>query len=446
MCKWLVEAGVDAIHVSTGSSFPHPRNPAGADLDVEAAVAHLRAARVERHEHVPQPAAVPQRPDGRALPQAVARRRRAEGPDRGTVAAGRARHQAGGDGAGASARAASRPRRSSGKAITDGDCDGVSMARTARRQQRPRQAVRGRPRPGRAALHVLQQVPGARRGAPARLLRGEPVPEPRGDAARKSCRSSSRRRSRDEPSSVRDSARRRCWSALVVLAAVVVVWVGRVASRPIGRRRTTTSRSTSSTGRSAASRAGRCCRRSAACCRPTGCSRRCRRSAATSCRAATPRSASSSEPGKDLPIGVSRRRRLGHRSGRASTARSATPAPSATRPARAPTNRARDAGAAARPAGVRAVRARLHARQPADRRRRPGPPAEARRAVALRARAAARRSGRSAEAADARPAEPHRADPRRRRAALGPRPRRHVQSVQGHSVQLGSEPAAAVTS
>jgi 2,4-dienoyl-CoA reductase (NADPH2) len=25
---------VDAIHVSTGSSFPHPRNPAGADLDV----------------------------------------------------------------------------------------------------------------------------------------------------------------------------------------------------------------------------------------------------------------------------------------------------------------------------------------------------------------------------------------------------------------------------
>jgi 2,4-dienoyl-CoA reductase-like NADH-dependent reductase (Old Yellow Enzyme family) len=35
ICKWLVEAGVDAIHVSTGSSFPHPRNPAGSDLDVE---------------------------------------------------------------------------------------------------------------------------------------------------------------------------------------------------------------------------------------------------------------------------------------------------------------------------------------------------------------------------------------------------------------------------
>jgi 2,4-dienoyl-CoA reductase (NADPH2) len=35
VCKWLVEAGVDAIHVSCGSFFPHPRNPAGADLPVE---------------------------------------------------------------------------------------------------------------------------------------------------------------------------------------------------------------------------------------------------------------------------------------------------------------------------------------------------------------------------------------------------------------------------
>jgi 2,4-dienoyl-CoA reductase (NADPH2) len=29
VCQWLEEAGVDAIHVSAGSSFPHPRNPAG---------------------------------------------------------------------------------------------------------------------------------------------------------------------------------------------------------------------------------------------------------------------------------------------------------------------------------------------------------------------------------------------------------------------------------
>ncbi len=33
ICRWLEEASVDAIHVSTGSAFPHPRNPAG-DLPV----------------------------------------------------------------------------------------------------------------------------------------------------------------------------------------------------------------------------------------------------------------------------------------------------------------------------------------------------------------------------------------------------------------------------
>ncbi|RPI08399.1 MAG: NADH:flavin oxidoreductase, partial [Acidobacteriales bacterium] len=35
--KWLEQAGVDALHVSTGSSFPHPRNPAG-DFPVEDAL------------------------------------------------------------------------------------------------------------------------------------------------------------------------------------------------------------------------------------------------------------------------------------------------------------------------------------------------------------------------------------------------------------------------
>ncbi len=29
ICKWIEEAGADALHVSTGSMFPHPRNPAG---------------------------------------------------------------------------------------------------------------------------------------------------------------------------------------------------------------------------------------------------------------------------------------------------------------------------------------------------------------------------------------------------------------------------------
>ena len=35
VCKWLEQAGVDAIHVSVGSFFPHPRNPAGVDLPAE---------------------------------------------------------------------------------------------------------------------------------------------------------------------------------------------------------------------------------------------------------------------------------------------------------------------------------------------------------------------------------------------------------------------------
>jgi 2,4-dienoyl-CoA reductase (NADPH2) len=35
VCKWLIDAGADAIHVSTGSSFPHPRNPCGSEFPVE---------------------------------------------------------------------------------------------------------------------------------------------------------------------------------------------------------------------------------------------------------------------------------------------------------------------------------------------------------------------------------------------------------------------------
>jgi 2,4-dienoyl-CoA reductase-like NADH-dependent reductase (Old Yellow Enzyme family) len=35
VCKWLVAAGIDAIHVSTGAFFPHPKNPCGSNLPVE---------------------------------------------------------------------------------------------------------------------------------------------------------------------------------------------------------------------------------------------------------------------------------------------------------------------------------------------------------------------------------------------------------------------------
>ncbi|MEO8130638.1 MAG: NADH:flavin oxidoreductase, partial [Bryobacteraceae bacterium] len=34
VCKWLEQAGADALHVSSGSFFPHPRNPVG-DLPID---------------------------------------------------------------------------------------------------------------------------------------------------------------------------------------------------------------------------------------------------------------------------------------------------------------------------------------------------------------------------------------------------------------------------
>ena len=39
VCRWLEEAGADAIHVSAGASFPHPDNPAG-DLPLRDVVQH----------------------------------------------------------------------------------------------------------------------------------------------------------------------------------------------------------------------------------------------------------------------------------------------------------------------------------------------------------------------------------------------------------------------
>jgi 2,4-dienoyl-CoA reductase (NADPH2) len=39
VCRWLEEAGADAIHVSRGSTFPHPDNPAG-DLPLKDVVRH----------------------------------------------------------------------------------------------------------------------------------------------------------------------------------------------------------------------------------------------------------------------------------------------------------------------------------------------------------------------------------------------------------------------
>src|SRR5438105_4601723 len=99
--------------------------------------------------------------------------------------------------------------------------------------------------------------------------------------------------------------------------------------------------------------------------------------------------------------------------------------------------RPRNAGGRARPAVVRAVRARLHARQPDDIRGGPrAREADARSAAALRADAhSPRRARRSGEAPDARAQEPHRADPRRQGAEVGARPRRRSEE---HTSELQS--------
>ena len=82
-----VGAGVQVARRGRGGRHPRvdrqrvsaPQESGGRRSRRRSAVPHLRAARVERHEHVQEPAAVPQRSDGGALPKAVGGRRRAEG-------------------------------------------------------------------------------------------------------------------------------------------------------------------------------------------------------------------------------------------------------------------------------------------------------------------------------------------------------------------------------
>ena len=45
--SWLVDAGIDSVHVSTGSSFPHPKNPAGSGPAGRRAQPGLRTAGVQ---------------------------------------------------------------------------------------------------------------------------------------------------------------------------------------------------------------------------------------------------------------------------------------------------------------------------------------------------------------------------------------------------------------
>ncbi len=128
VCKWLVEAGIDAIHVSTGAFFPHPKNPCGSDLPVEDLVKSydsmissgertfanfllFRGASGELARHAWNREAGPASEiEGKNLPDARAIKKAVNVP---VICTG-------------GFQTASVIE----KAIKDGDCDGVSMART----------------------------------------------------------------------------------------------------------------------------------------------------------------------------------------------------------------------------------------------------------------------------------------------------------------------------
>ncbi len=325
VCQWLVEAGVDAIHVSIGSFFPHPRNPAGVDLPVEDLRQVLRHDDLERRADVRELPAVPRRI--RADCAAGLERRR-----------GRARQHRGRRTCltrAAIKQAVTVPVICTGGfqtasvirgAIDRGDCDAVSAARPL------------------VANNDLVQM--FARGLDARAAARAPTATSASSTSSRT-RSAATTRTRFEPREemiARDHVGlppdafrgraamtpRRPWLASVWQSARgsqprlgAVAALGRGARR---RRRTTSSR-TSSTARSAPRRRSACRIRSGGCCRcssPTSCRSgraRATRGSGSSSRATRRRAARSARPMS----------RIRSRSS-ASTARPATPARCARSP------------------------------------------------------------------------------------------------------------------
>ena len=181
VCRWLVDAGVDAIHVSVGSFFPHPRNPAGVDLPVEDLAKTYDAlisggetafrtyllfrnlpelARRQWNEAAPPPDQIEGQnlPDARLVKDAVAVP---------VICTG------GFQTASVIAAALERGRLRCGQHRPAAD-----------RQQRPGRDLPPRPGSRRPAVHLLQPLPRQRRQEPARLLRRGALPLARGDARR----------------------------------------------------------------------------------------------------------------------------------------------------------------------------------------------------------------------------------------------------------------------
>ena len=185
VCQWLKDDGVDAIHVSSGSSFPHPKNPAG-DLPIDELQKDLRQPDLERRAGAAQLPPVHRQAHRRAVQAAVGRRR--------AVRRTRSKGSTSRMPARSSRRWATIPVLCTGGFQTAADHRGRDRARrlrrgdhraAAHREQRPGAAVRQRDRPSGQSVHVLQPVSGERSGESARLLRREPVPVARGDDRRR---------------------------------------------------------------------------------------------------------------------------------------------------------------------------------------------------------------------------------------------------------------------
>ena len=172
VCKWLVEAGVDGLHISSGYVFPHPRNPAGTfpiadvirsfDTMLSSGTNTFRNYLMFRTP-----------PINKVFAWAWERRVRQLGVEGINLSLARAIKQvvdvpvlcAGGfQTASVIARA-----------IEDGSTDGVTMGRPLIANPDLPNLFAAGPRPGAAAVHVLQQVPDQLRREPVGLLRGEPL-------------------------------------------------------------------------------------------------------------------------------------------------------------------------------------------------------------------------------------------------------------------------------
>ena len=179
VCKWLVEAGIDALHVSTGAFFPHPKNPCGSDLPVEDLVKSYDsmissgertfanfllfhgASGLLARQAWNREAGPPDEIEGKNLPDARAIKAAVNVP---VICTGgfqtasvieQGHHQQG-------------LRRREHGAHAGG-------------QQRPAEGVCQRAGQGGQAVHLLQPVPRQRGREPARVLRRVAVPVARGD-------------------------------------------------------------------------------------------------------------------------------------------------------------------------------------------------------------------------------------------------------------------------